>query len=143
MKSEFLRPASNRFPAPIRHDILLVYDTEPAGRKGRRRLEKEQPMIFSLDIWLLPAIAAASSSYLVSLSWERFKNATAPTGLTSAFLAALSFIMGAISSYYRSAVFDPSLENNVIVMFVAGASTTYLWLRLRKRFTKFRTPSRP
>ena len=100
-------------------------------------------MIFSLDIWLLPAIAAASSSYLVSLGWERFRNSTAPTRLTSAFLAALSFIMGAISSYYRSAVFDPRPENNVIVMFVAGASTTYLWLRLRRYFLNYKTRRSP
>lgn len=91
-------------------------------------------MIFSLDTWLLPAIAAASSSYLVSLGWEKFRHSTAPSGRTAAFLAALSFIMGAISAYYRSTVFDPSLENNVIVMFIVGASSTYLWLRLRKYF---------
>jgi len=42
--------------------------------------------------------------------------------------------MGAICAYYRSAMFDPSLENNVIIMFLVGASTTYLWLRLRKYF---------
>jgi len=91
-------------------------------------------MIFSVDTWLLPAIAAASSSYLVSLLWERFRNNTAPSGLTAAFLAALSFIMGAVSSYYRHTVFAPSLESNVIVMFMVGASTTYLWLRFRKYF---------
>ncbi len=91
-------------------------------------------MIFALDTWLMPAIAAASSSYLVSLGWERFRNATAPSRRIEVLLAALSFIMGAISSYYRSTLFDPSLENNVIVMFVVGASTTYLWLRLRKYF---------
>jgi hypothetical protein len=91
-------------------------------------------MIFSLETWLLPAIAAASSSYLVSLGWERLRNSSTPSGLMSAFLSALSFIMGAISSYYRHAFFAASLENNVIVMFVVGASTTYLWLRLRKYF---------
>lgn len=88
-------------------------------------------MIFALDIWLLPAIAAGSSSYLVSLLWERFRNATAPSGIMAGFLAALSFVMGAISAYYRAAKFSPSLESNVIIMFVAGASTTYLWLLLR------------
>jgi hypothetical protein len=91
-------------------------------------------MIFGLDTWLLPAIAASSSSYLVSLIWERVSRATAPTWRTEALLAALSFIMGAISAYYRSANYDPSLQNNVIVMFLVGASTTYLWLRLRKYF---------
>jgi hypothetical protein len=91
-------------------------------------------MFFSLDTWLLPAIAAASSSYLVSLGWERLSRATAPSGRIEALLAALSFIMGAICAYYRSAMFDPSLENNVIIMFLVGASTTYLWLRLRKYF---------
>lgn len=96
-------------------------------------------MILSLDTWLLPAIAAASSSYLVSLGWERFRTSSAPSGRTEAFLAALSFIMGAISSYFRTTLFDPSLENNVIVMFLAGASTTYLWLRLRKYFPNYTT----
>lgn len=91
-------------------------------------------MIFGLDTWLMPAIAAASSSYLVSLGWERFRNSTAPSWRTEVVLAALSFIMGAISAYYRSALFDPSLENNVIIMFLVGASSTYLWLRLRKYF---------
>ncbi len=91
-------------------------------------------MIFAVDTWLLPAIAAASSSYLVSLVWEKVRKATAPTWRTEALLAALSFIMGAISAYYRSTLFDPSLQNNVIVMFLVGASSTYLWLRLRKYF---------
>ena len=92
-------------------------------------------MFFSLDTWLLPAIAAASSSYLVSLVWERLGRSTAPSGRTEALLAAMSFVMGAISAYYRSALFDPSLENNVIIMFLVGASTTCLWLRLRRYFT--------
>jgi hypothetical protein len=96
-------------------------------------------MIFAVDTWLLPAIAAASSSYLVSLIWERVRSTTAPTWRTEALLAALSFIMGGISAYYRSRVFDPSLQDNVIVMFLVGASTTYLWLRLRKYFLNFMT----
>ena len=100
-------------------------------------------MIFGLDTWLLPAIASASSSYLVSLGWERFRNSTAPSGLMAAFLAALSFIMGAASAYYRSAIFNPSLENNIIVMFLVGASTTYLWLRLRKYFLNYKAVRRP
>jgi hypothetical protein len=99
-------------------------------------------MIFSLDTWLLPAIAAASSSYLVSLVWERLRNATAPTRLMSAFLAGLSFLMGALCAYQRSAMFSVSLENNVIVMFVVAASTTYVWLRLRK-FILISTTRRP
>ncbi len=89
-------------------------------------------MFFSLDTWLLPAIAAGSSSYLVCLVWERFRTNSAPSGLLAAFLAALSFIMGAICAYYRHALFAPSPENNVIIMFVVGASTTYFWLLLRK-----------
>ncbi len=89
-------------------------------------------MILSLDTWLLPAIAAGSSSYLVCLVWEKFRTVTAPSGLMAAFLASLSFLMGAICAYYRHTVFEPSLENNVIVMFIAGASTTYVWLLLRR-----------
>ncbi len=48
------------------------------------------------------------------------------------FLSALSFVMGAISAYYRNMQFAATLESNVIIMFVAGASTTYLWLLLRQ-----------
>lgn len=89
-------------------------------------------MILSLDTWLLPAIAASSSSYLVCLVWERFRSTTAPSGPMAGLLAALSFIMGAICAYYRYALFETTLENNVIIMFLVGASTTYLWLLLRK-----------
>ncbi len=94
-------------------------------------------MILSIDTWLLPAIAAASSSYLVCLVWERIRNRSAPDGPLAAFLAGLSFLMGAICAYYRHTLFAPSLENNVIVMFVVGASTTFFWLLLRKYFPGF------
>ena len=89
-------------------------------------------MIFALDIWLLPAIAAGSSSYLVSLVWERVRPVTAPGGFMAGFLASLSFVMGAISAYYRSVQYTPTLEGNIIIMFFAGASTTYVWLLLRQ-----------
>jgi hypothetical protein len=95
-------------------------------------------MIFSMDIWLLPAIAAASSSYLVCLAWERIKKSTAPNGLLAAFLAGLSFLMGTICAWYRYGLYAPSLEGSVITMFVVGASTTYLWLLLRKYFPGFK-----
>ena len=95
-------------------------------------------MILSIDTWLLPAIAAGSSSYLVSLAWERFRTASAPSGAMAALLAGLSFMMGAISAEYRTSLFNPSLENNVITMFVVGASTTYFWLLLRKYFPGYR-----
>ncbi len=91
-------------------------------------------MIFSLDTWLLPAIAASSSSYLVCLAWEKFRTTTAPSGPMAGLLATLSFIMGAICAYYRYTLFAATLDNNVIIMFVVGASTTYLWLLLRKYF---------
>jgi hypothetical protein len=89
-------------------------------------------MFFSIDTWLLPAIAAGSSSYLICLLWERFRQTTAPNGMMAAYLASLSFLMGAICSYYRHITFGTSLENNVIIMFLVGASTTYVWLLLRK-----------
>jgi hypothetical protein len=89
-------------------------------------------MVLSIDTWLLPAIAAASSSYLVCLAWEKVRNDSAPTGLLEALLAALSFLMGAICAYYRHILFSPSLENNLIIMFVVGATTTYFWLLIRK-----------
>ncbi len=94
-------------------------------------------MIFAMDTWLLPAIAASSSSYLVCLIWERFRNSTAPEGVLAAFLAGLSFMMGAISAYYRYRLFAPSLENNVITMFVVGATTTFFWLLLRRYMPGF------
>ena len=94
-------------------------------------------MVFSIDTWLLPAIAASSSSYLVCLVWERIKVSTAPDGVLSAFLAGLSFLMGAICSYYRYTLFRPSLESNVIIMFIVGATTTYFWLLLRKHLPGF------
>jgi hypothetical protein len=94
-------------------------------------------MIFSVDTWLLPAIASSSSSYLVCLAWERIRNRSAPNGLLSAFLAGLSFLMGAICAYYRATRFDQSLENNVIVMFFVGASTTFFWLLLRRYLPGF------
>ena len=89
-------------------------------------------MIFSLDIWLLPAIAASSSSYLICLAWEKLRRDSAPNGVMEIFLAALSFLMGAICARTRHTLFGTSLENDVIVMFVAGASTTFFWLLLRK-----------
>ncbi len=95
-------------------------------------------MIFSMDVWLLPAIAASSASYLVCLAWERFKSKTAPDGAVAAFLAALSFLMGAICAYYRYRMYAPTLEGNVIVMFVAGAITTYFWLLLRRYLPGYR-----
>jgi hypothetical protein len=95
---------------------------------------KEDGMIFSMETWMLPAIAAGSSSYLVCLLWERFRHDTAPNGMIAAYLAVLSFLMGAISAYYRHAAFECSHENNLIVMFLVGASTTYFWLLLRRFF---------
>jgi len=89
-------------------------------------------MIFSIEIWLLPAIAAGSSSYLICILWERFRKNSAPSWLLSVFLAALSFLMGAVYAYYRYLVLTPSLENNVIVMFIAGANATFFWLLLRR-----------
>jgi zinc transporter ZupT len=89
-------------------------------------------MVLGLDVWLMPAIAAGSSSYLVSLCWERLRIETAPSGLMAAFLSALSFIMGGISAYYRYGVYSSTPENNIIVMFVVGASTTFIWLRFRR-----------
>jgi hypothetical protein len=93
-------------------------------------------MVFSVDTWLLPAIAACSSSYLVSLLWERIKTNTAPNGMMAGFLAALSFVMGAISAYIRHKLFAPGLESNVIIMFLVGASTTFFWLLLRRFLPK-------
>ncbi len=89
-------------------------------------------MIFSLEVWLLPSIAAASASFLVSLLWERFKARTAPSGLLAGLLSMLSFLMAGVSSHYRAVQYARSLENNIIVMFVAAAITTYFYLLLRK-----------
>ena len=89
-------------------------------------------MILALDAWLLPAIAASSSSYLVCLLWERFRPASAPSGLTAGFLSSLSFIMGAVCAYFREKIMGASPESNIVIMFVVGASTTYFWLLLRR-----------
>ena len=91
-------------------------------------------MILAVDAWFLPAVAAGSASYLVVLAWERIRPATAPTGVVAAFLAALSFVMGAFSAFYRDRHLGVSPENNIIVMFTAGAAATYTWLLLRKYF---------
>jgi hypothetical protein len=98
-------------------------------------------MILDLDTWLLPAIAASSSSYLICLAWERLRPMSAPSGFMEAFLAGLSFLMGAICAYYRDKVFAPSLENNIIVMFLVAASTTYLWLLMRKYLPGSKKPT--
>ncbi len=99
-------------------------------------------MILSLDIWLLPAIAAGSSSYLVCLVWERVKSRTAPDSPLEIFLALLSFLMGAVCAFYRHSFYGSSLEGNVIVMFAVGASTTYLWLLLRRHLPGLRQRER-
>lgn len=91
-------------------------------------------MYFAVDTWLLPAIASGSSSYLVSLVWEKIRMATAPSGTVAAFLSALSFLMGGIFAYARHSMHSTSLENNIITMYIAGASTTFLWLLMRKHF---------
>jgi hypothetical protein len=62
--------------------------------------------------------------------------------LLAAFLAGLSFLMGAICAYYRYTLYATSLENNVIIMFLVGASTTYLWLLLRKYLPGFKERGR-
>jgi hypothetical protein len=94
-------------------------------------------MIFSIDTWLLPAIAAGSSSYLVCLIWERIKKSTAPSRMLAGFLAILSFIMGGISAYTRHLMFALDLESNFIIMFLVGASTTFFWLLIRKYLPGF------
>ncbi|MBN2242486.1 MAG: hypothetical protein JW793_07335 [Acidobacteria bacterium] len=91
-------------------------------------------MLFSIDIWLLPAIAAGASSYLICLLWERCRHRSAPNGILAGFLVGLSFIMGALSAYIRYRLYGASLENNIIVMFTVGASTTFFWLLLRRYF---------
>jgi hypothetical protein len=88
--------------------------------------------MLALDIWLLPAIAAGAASYLVSLAWEKIRPHSAPPMPTEVFLASLSFLMGAVSAWYRVTNLRVGPENNVIVMFVAGAATTYAWLALRR-----------
>jgi drug/metabolite transporter (DMT)-like permease len=94
-------------------------------------------MFLLIDTWLLPAIAAGSSSYMVCLLWEQIRRPSAPGWLLSLFLAVLSLIMGGISAFYRYALFGTTLENNIIVMFFVGASTTFFWLLLRKYLPRF------
>ncbi len=108
---------------------------EGPGRDSR----KGWVVILSIDIWLLPAIAAGSSSYLVCLLWERFRASTAPSGFLAGLLSFLSFIMGGASAHYRATLYERSLNNNIIVMFVVGASTTYFYLLMRKYMVRPRT----
>ncbi len=131
MVFNYSTPADNLPPKPPRFAQNGTISLAVAGGQ----------MIFSVDTWLLPAIAAGSSSYLVCLAWERIRTSTAPSGRLSAFLAGLSFVMGAICAYYRHTVFGPTLESNVIIMFIVGASTTYFWLLLRKYFPGFKRRS--
>ena len=95
-----------------------------------------------MEIWLLPAIAASSSSFLVCLIWERFRQDSAPNGAMEIFLAVLSFLMGGICAHLRHTLFNTSLENDVIVMFVVGASTTFFWLLLRKYLLRIKNRSK-
>jgi hypothetical protein len=95
-------------------------------------------MFLAIDVWLLPAITAAAASYLVCLAWEKFRSDSSPGGPMAAFLASMSFLMGGICAYYRHRLLAPSLENNVIVMFVAGAATTFFWLLLSKYLPGFK-----
>ena len=99
-------------------------------------------MFMAIDIWLLPAISAASSSYLVCLAWEKVRSGTSPGGPMAAFLAVMSFLMGGICAYYRHELLAPTIENNVIVMFIAVATATYFWLLLRKYLPGFRKRER-
>jgi hypothetical protein len=96
-------------------------------------------VILSVDVWLLPAIAAGSSCYLVCLLWEKFRASTAPSGCLAGLLSFLSFVMGGASAHYRATLYARSLENNVIVMFVVGATTTYLYLLMRRYIFPTRT----
>jgi hypothetical protein len=96
-------------------------------------------VILSVDVWLLPAIAAGSSSYLVCLLWEKFRAGTAPSGFLAGLLSFLSFVMGGASAHYRATLYERSLNNNIIVMFVVGASTTYFYLLMRKHIFPTRT----
>jgi hypothetical protein len=111
-------------------------------RLGGVYLYEESSMFLAIDIWLLPAISAGSSSYLVYLVWEKFRSKTSPGGSLAAFLAGMSFLMGGICAYYRHVRLTPTLENNIIVMFVAGASTTFFWLLLQKYLPGFKKRDR-
>lgn len=89
-------------------------------------------MFLKINIWLMPAIGAGAASYLVCLVWEHIRQKSAPNGVMAGFLVILSFIMGAFSSYFRYIHYRASLEENIIVMFTAGVTTTFFWLLLRK-----------
>ncbi|HTY64057.1 MAG TPA: hypothetical protein VMG30_17545 [Acidobacteriota bacterium] len=99
-------------------------------------------MFLAIDIWLLPAISAGASSYLVSLAWEKIRYDTSPAGPLAILLAILSFLMGGICAYYRQQVIAPTVENNIIMAFVVGATTTYFWLLLRKYLPGYKNRER-
>jgi hypothetical protein len=87
--------------------------------------------IQSIMEWLLPAVAAASASYIASLLRQRWCRIHSTNKSAMKFLAALSFLMGAVCAHYRAMVLGRSLENNILVMFFAGGITTLSWLLLR------------
>ena len=93
-------------------------------------------MFLKINIWLMPAIGAGAASYLVCLVWEHIRYRSAPNGVLAGFLVSLSFMMGALSSYFRYIQYRVSLEENIIVMFTVGGTTTFLWLLLRKYIQK-------
>jgi hypothetical protein len=84
----------------------------------------------------MPAIGAGAASFLVCLLWEHIRYKSAPNGVLAAFLVSLSFIMGALSSYFRYLQYGVGLEENIIVMFTAGGTTTFFWLLLQKYIRK-------
>lgn len=90
-------------------------------------------MILSVDIWLLPALAAGLSSYLVFRGWLHYsRKASASNHLRTELPVILSFLMGAFCAIYRHAVHARSLENNILVMLLVGGITTLAWLWLSK-----------
>ena len=119
-------------------EAIIAPARPAAGSSGTPALCYTSGVILAVDIWLLPAVAASSASYLVVLAWERIRPATAPPGAIAALLAGLSFVMGAFSAFYRERESGVSPENNIIVMFVAGAAATYTWLLFRKYFLSSR-----
>ena len=64
----------------------------------------------------MPAIGAGAASFLVCLLWEHIRYKSAPNGVLAAFLVSLSFIMGALSSYFRYLQYGVGLEENIIVI---------------------------
>jgi hypothetical protein len=93
----------------------------------------ENPLTYFFFI-ALPAIAAGLSSLFASWIYAKLREDRPKDIKITAYLAALSTLMGGICSHYRLMVFGRSLTNNMLVMSLVAGFVTLTCLLIR-RFT--------